>query len=159
MGTNWKAMLPHLPGKTRSDIKNRFYSTLRRVAKKMNIHSAMTPTKLLAYTDIAANEGQYCYSKRGRKAKAKTNKEKEIHEDQEEFSKEYGNIHELKNGSTCNFEEKKFKTDDYSLDHEQISDPLDLDMGDVQFPDFESFPNNSLFDDFKDIEFEPFNPH
>ena len=56
-------------------------------------------------------------------------------------------------------QEKKFKTDDYSLDHEQISDPLDLDMGDVQFPDFESFPNNSLFDDFKDIEFEPFNFH
>lgn len=151
-------MLSHLPGKTRNDIKNRFYSTLRRVTKKMNIRSAIAPRQLLAYTNMAANEGRNCYSKRGRKAKSKANKKKEIREDPEknEFIKRYENIHESKNRSACNLEGKKIKIDTHSPDQNQINDPLDLDMSDIQFPNFGFFLNNSLHDDFEDIKFEPF---
>ena len=69
MGSDWKAITTHFPGKNSNEVKNRFYSTLRRVARKMNPDNRLLPSELLVYIDIAKEEGRTCFCKRGRRKK------------------------------------------------------------------------------------------
>lgn len=70
MGSDWLSISKEFPGCDRTSIKNRFYSTLRRVARKhKSTKKNGTSLKLMSYLDIAIDEGHNCYSKRGRKRK------------------------------------------------------------------------------------------
>lgn len=76
-GTNWPLIKKFYPGKTETQVKNRFYSTLRRVANKNLIErntsvkevSRMCKHELLKYTNEAIKNGHNTYSKRGRRSK------------------------------------------------------------------------------------------
>lgn len=152
-GTNWKEMTLHLPGKNRNDIKNRFYSTLRRVIKKLNIDSNMAPKDFLAYTDIAESIGRSCYSKRGRKRRCKIQDQR--NEKCKKGNSEGKNIYEFKNQVACSLLNEKGKTTDYNMDYEEKNDQLDLDIDDAKFFGLKSFPDDSLEGDLKEIEFGP----
>ena len=69
MGSDWKAITTHFPGKNSNEVKNRFYSTLRRVGRKINPDNRLLPSELLVYIDIAKEEGRTCFCKRGRRKK------------------------------------------------------------------------------------------
>lgn len=82
-GTNWAVMAKEFPGRTENQVKNRFYSTLRRVATK-KISKDHLPYKssiqmgkqeLLQYIDEAIQYGRDCYSQRGRKRKIRAQKD------------------------------------------------------------------------------------
>lgn len=76
-GATWSALAQEFKGRTESQVKNRFYSTLRRVATKKGLETHAPPrcsihlskTELLQYIDEAMNIGHTCFSKRGRKKK------------------------------------------------------------------------------------------
>ena len=90
-GTVWSMMTKEFPGRDQNQIKNRFYSTLRRVATK-KISEGKLPYKksieigtneLLKYVDDAIEYGHCCFSKRGKRSKPESsidpcNKEKVI---------------------------------------------------------------------------------
>lgn len=72
-GSRWSLLASQFPGRNENQIKNRFYSTLRRLAKK-----SLTPAKqktkigkdyLIQFVDDAILYGHNCRSKRGRKPK------------------------------------------------------------------------------------------
>ncbi len=77
LGSRWVEIAGHFRNKDENQIKNRFYSTLRRVATKRQrqinpTSSAAIPkakADLLQYVDDALEYGHYCMSKRGRKKK------------------------------------------------------------------------------------------
>jgi len=81
-GTKWKLFTSEMQGRTENEIKNRFYSTLRRVATRSNLQSGKTykssallsKTELLEYVDQAIVSGHSCFSKRGRKKKQSKDK-------------------------------------------------------------------------------------
>ena len=74
-GSKWAIIARNFLGRSDNDVKNRFYSTLRRVATKKvrdDPHStgkAISQVKdgLLQYLDEAAENGHNCRSKRGRR--------------------------------------------------------------------------------------------
>ena len=68
-GKLWKTIATFFYKRSGNDIKNRFYSTLRRVARKEgeNVKILLPKAKLLAYVDKAISSSHLCYSKRGRK--------------------------------------------------------------------------------------------
>ena len=75
-GPHWSVLAKGFPGRTDNQIKNRFYSTLRRVAtKKRSTDPSVLPDRaqckqeLLKYVDEALEYGRHCWSKRGRKKK------------------------------------------------------------------------------------------
>ena len=76
-GALWSIIAKSFPGRTENQIKNRFYSTLRRVATKKTADQDLPPrssirmskTELLQYVDYAVDYGHSCFSKRGRKKK------------------------------------------------------------------------------------------
>jgi len=78
-GAVWSLIAKDFPGRTENQVKNRFYSTLRRVATKKiadknlpprsSIH--MSKEELLQYVEDALEYGHNCFSKRGRKKKRK----------------------------------------------------------------------------------------
>jgi hypothetical protein len=72
----WQVIGQYFTTKTASQVKNRFYSTLRRVATKQNNHkrgfdSSLLLSKdfLVKYVDDALEFGHNCSTKRGRKKK------------------------------------------------------------------------------------------
>lgn len=72
-GAKWSLIVKEFPGRTRNEIKNRFYSTLRRVATKKNQGNTISLNcrrrGLLQHIDDAIKFGHDCSSKRGRKRK------------------------------------------------------------------------------------------
>ncbi len=72
-GARWSAIAHEIPGRTENEVKNRFYSTLRRVAtKKAQERSSKFQYRkatLLQFVDEALEYGHTCSSKRGRKKK------------------------------------------------------------------------------------------
>lgn len=76
-GTSWSIIVEKFPGRTENQVKNRFYSTLRRVATKRIAKDnlpykssiQMGKMELLKYVDDALLYGRECYSQRGRKKK------------------------------------------------------------------------------------------
>lgn len=70
-GKRWKEISKSFHERSGNDIKNRFYSTLRRVARKdgINVKSMGPNSKLLVYVEKALSSSHLCYSKRGRKKK------------------------------------------------------------------------------------------
>eukprot|EP00826_Nyctotherus_ovalis_P037153 TRINITY_DN3373_c0_g1_i1.p1 TRINITY_DN3373_c0_g1~~TRINITY_DN3373_c0_g1_i1.p1 ORF type:complete len:214 (+),score=53.54 TRINITY_DN3373_c0_g1_i1:603-1244(+) len=73
-GTKWAEIAKSFKGKTKDNIRNRFYSTLRRIARKKSKEnrtdgSSAVKGCLLDYVDEAIEYGHYCFSKRGRPKK------------------------------------------------------------------------------------------
>lgn len=72
-GTKWTYIASQLNNKEESQVKNRFYSTLRRVARKNSKQRLkrrlLTKSQLLNFVDFAYSSGHFCYSKKGRKNK------------------------------------------------------------------------------------------
>jgi len=81
-GTSWSIIADNFPGRSENQVKNRFYSTLRRVATKKITKDRlpykssiqMRKQELLRYVDDALLYGRDCYSQRGRKKKARNTK-------------------------------------------------------------------------------------
>ena len=79
-GSAWSAISKEFEGRTENQAKNRFYSTLRRIATKKTTESRqplrssihMSKTELVQYVDDAIEHGHNCFSKRGRKKKKRT---------------------------------------------------------------------------------------
>lgn len=73
----WSLIAKEFPEKTENQIKNRFYSTLRRVATKKVIMKKtpskrsikMSKSELLKFLDEAIEYGHTCYSNTGRRYK------------------------------------------------------------------------------------------
>jgi hypothetical protein len=75
-GPHWSRLANAFSGRTDNQIKNRFYSTLRRVATKKRCTDpsvlpdrAQCKQELLKFVDDALEYGRTCWSKRGRKKK------------------------------------------------------------------------------------------
>ena len=73
LGTRWSMIIKYFDDRSENDVKNRFYSTLRRVATKKRREDPellnMNPnskTDLVKYVDDALHYGHDCFSKRGR---------------------------------------------------------------------------------------------
>eukprot|EP00826_Nyctotherus_ovalis_P028396 TRINITY_DN2243_c0_g3_i2.p1 TRINITY_DN2243_c0_g3~~TRINITY_DN2243_c0_g3_i2.p1 ORF type:complete len:271 (-),score=51.40 TRINITY_DN2243_c0_g3_i2:100-912(-) len=74
-GSVWSAIAKNFPGRSENNLKNRFYSTLRRIARKKA--KGLTNSELinrinrniLDYVDEALIYGHTCFSKRGRPKK------------------------------------------------------------------------------------------
>ena len=73
MGSRWSILATYFPSRNENQIKNRFYSTLRRVAKKSHNasrqKSKIGKDYLVQFVDDAILYGHNCRSKRGRKPK------------------------------------------------------------------------------------------
>ena len=84
-GCSWEIIAKHFPSKNESQVKNRFYSVLRRVAtKKMNENRKphrssilLRKEELWEFIDDALKYGHNCFSKRGRKRKIESLKDME----------------------------------------------------------------------------------
>lgn len=80
-GSRWKSIASEFPGRTENDLKNRFYSTLRRVATKVYRQSNNASIKigslgkedLIQFVDKAHESGHNCFSKRGRRKNRRRN--------------------------------------------------------------------------------------
>ena len=74
-GSSWASIASEFPGLNRHQVKNRFYSTLRRLeTKKVNeIHDTnpvkTKPKDIIGFVDEAIAYGHNCKSKKGRKRK------------------------------------------------------------------------------------------
>lgn len=72
-GSKWAVIAKSFKGKTKDNIRNRFYSTLRRIARKRQKENRgdnlLAKRSLLDYVDEAMEYGHYCFSKRGRPKK------------------------------------------------------------------------------------------
>ncbi len=74
-GSTWSAIAKEFEGRNENQVKNRFYSTLRRVATKRSRENPdlapRNPGKndLLQYVDEAIEYGHNCFTKRGRRKK------------------------------------------------------------------------------------------
>lgn len=81
-GSVWSAIAKNFNGRTENNLKNRFYSTLRRIARKKT--KGLTNAELISkinqnildYVDEALESGHTCFSKRGRPKKVLKNAEK-----------------------------------------------------------------------------------
>lgn len=86
LGSRWSVIAKKFPGRTENDVKNRFYTTLKRVATqaqledpvKYNSRFSKCKGNLLQFVDAAIMYGKRLPSKRGRKkncekATARTN--------------------------------------------------------------------------------------
>ena len=79
-GARWAMIAREFNDRSENQVKNRFYSTLRRIATKKNIEShnelhkkgKLTKNYLLQYVEDAIEYGHSCSSKRGRKKKRRT---------------------------------------------------------------------------------------
>lgn len=78
-GSCWSQIANEFPGLNENQVKNRFYSTLRRLATKKALNDSSgekcpkTKKKdLIEFVDDAIMYGHNCRSKRGRKKKVKT---------------------------------------------------------------------------------------
>ena len=78
-GSCWSSIATEFEGRNENQVKNRFYSTLRRLAIKKNIYTKASPGKhshksrkedLIKFVDDAILYGHHCRSKRGRKKKS-----------------------------------------------------------------------------------------
>ncbi len=75
MGAHWAAIAKHLPGRSENDIKNRFYTTLKRVATQAQLEDPVKygskfvkcKKNLLQFVDAAMMYNDVFSSKRGRK--------------------------------------------------------------------------------------------
>ena len=74
-GSTWSAIAKEFSNRTENQVKNRFYSTLRRIATKKSrecpesVPSNPSKIDLLQYVDDAISYGHNCFTKRGRKKK------------------------------------------------------------------------------------------
>lgn len=75
-GSVWSVIAKDFKGRTENNIKNRFYSTLRRIARKKAKESFSETfinkckQNLLNYIDDAIEYGHHCFNKRGRPRKS-----------------------------------------------------------------------------------------
>ncbi len=76
LGSKWSAIAKEFKNRTENQVKNRFYSTLRRIATKkrrenpnLHIPDPKSKSDLLQYVDDALEYGHNCCSKRGRMKK------------------------------------------------------------------------------------------
>lgn len=75
-GTRWVTISKHLPGHTDSDAKNKFYTTLKRVATQAHLEdpirfsgrNSKCKRNLVQFVDIAMNYSHLVPSKKGRKS-------------------------------------------------------------------------------------------
>jgi len=83
-GSVWSVIARCFPGRTENNLKNRFYSTLRRIARKKtkgvtnSDPVSRISQSILDYVDEALESGHSCFSKRGRPKKVVNISEKEI---------------------------------------------------------------------------------
>lgn len=74
-GSAWSTIAREFPGKTERSVKNRFYSTLRRIARKKNKSTKCSDKSMfhkhniLSYVDEAIEYGHNCFNVRGRPRK------------------------------------------------------------------------------------------
>lgn len=75
-GSSWTLIASAFHGKSESNVKNRFYSTLRRITR-MKLKECKNPEEakeckqnILNYVDEAINYGHNCFNKRGRPKKS-----------------------------------------------------------------------------------------
>lgn len=71
-GSSWTMLAKFFEGRTEKNIKNRFYSTLRRIARKKERNQKnpdAVKANILDYVDDALEYGHNCFSKRGRPKK------------------------------------------------------------------------------------------
>ncbi len=74
-GSRWSMIALRFPGRTENDVKNRFYTTLKRVATRAQLEDPLRftssfikcKTNLVQFVDAAIMYGQLLPSKRGRK--------------------------------------------------------------------------------------------
>lgn len=74
-GTKWKELEKHFPGRTVSDVKNKFYCELKKAATRAKLEDPVAfnddfiPSKsnLLQFVDVAFTQGHLLSSKKGRK--------------------------------------------------------------------------------------------
>eukprot|EP00826_Nyctotherus_ovalis_P055417 TRINITY_DN7355_c0_g1_i13.p1 TRINITY_DN7355_c0_g1~~TRINITY_DN7355_c0_g1_i13.p1 ORF type:complete len:225 (-),score=88.91 TRINITY_DN7355_c0_g1_i13:58-732(-) len=74
-GSCWSSIATEFRNRNENQVKNRFYSTLRRMAVKVNTRKGEQTHKarkedLIKYVDDALVYGHHCRSKRGRKRRA-----------------------------------------------------------------------------------------
>jgi len=70
LGPKWVEISKEFKGKDRMEVKNRFYSTLRRLARNDGMpESGFSHKILLKYVDKALDRGHLVYNKPGRKKK------------------------------------------------------------------------------------------
>ncbi len=75
LGSKWSTISHKFPGRSENDVKNRFYTTLKRVATRAQIEDPVRYSStfikckenLVQFVDAAILYGQYLPSKRGRK--------------------------------------------------------------------------------------------
>lgn len=114
MGSDWKKITTHFPGKNSNEVKNRFYSTLRRVARKKNPDKRFLPSELIVYIDIAEEEGRTCFCKRGRRRKDNNlPKAKPIRKNKTELREE--SLSQSKNKEIIQSQFFDIKTEQFSL--------------------------------------------
>lgn len=83
-GSKWAVIVKSFKGKTKDSIRNRFYSTLRRIARhKAKLDPNAISKNLLEYVDDAIKYGHTCFCKRGRPKKA-SGKPVEVTEEKQE---------------------------------------------------------------------------
>jgi len=70
-GSRWAVIVKNFKGKTKDGLRNRFYSTLRRIYRKKLKENPSSACKknLLDYVDDAIDYGHNCFCKRGRPKK------------------------------------------------------------------------------------------
>lgn len=145
-GTSWSIIAGKFPGRTENQIKNRFYSTLRRVATK-KIAKERLPYKssiqmgkleLLRYVDDALLYGRDCYSRRGRKKKVKHIRSNALNREPKEQSNEEKKLETLPSISAI------LKTAKTSLTYEgKVSESLCTPSNSVPTFEVPSLPHSS----------------
>lgn len=137
-GTNWSSIANNFPGRTENQVKNRFYSTLRRVATKKIADEClpykrsmqMGKSELVRYIDDALQYGRDCYSQRGRKKKLKFNEDNNQHKKPTEQGLQKVKIDTLPSISTVLkaiekpvTQAKSNKVQDLQIPHQELSAP------------------------------------
>lgn len=138
-GACWAYIASKLGNKTENEVKNRFYSTLRRLARKDKIdtegNSKETKIKakseLLKYVDMALTLGNSCYSKRGRKRKFEESPKQKNKQEEDKNNEKGEGIQALimKNSEALKEVENKVCEKGKVTDDSKIIPPLDKFQG------------------------------
>jgi hypothetical protein len=142
-GTRWAVIVKYFKGKTKDSLRNRFYSTLRRIARKKckDGPTSVRTKNLLELVDDAIKYGHNCFCKRGRPKKdsrkndkvdvvAEERKQEEpINQDSPKYQKESKAEEDIK--SKEKLEESKEQEESKSkeiiqLDTNSAANPLSL---------------------------------
>jgi hypothetical protein len=133
-GSCWSIIANDFPRLTENQVKNRFYSTLRRLATKKAMSDPRGEQRpktkkkdLVAFVDDAILYGHNCCSKRGRKRKLKPINTNIIKDVQEENILQDNNLSESKKVLSVHDEEEILKNDSVKdMDVEQINENMEV---------------------------------